>query len=230
MLIDLGAGKKQLSSALEEIGESLGEISAVLITHEHSDHIKGLKAVCSSFSFPVFIPKACLEACGETAGNAVPFGGRLRLNSNTESVTVTSFETSHDSSASVGYVIETPEGKIGICTDTGCLTADAAAHLSGCRGLVLESNYDPVMLADGIYPATLKRRILSDRGHLSNIDCAEAICRLYSPALESVILAHLSEENNTPSLALGTVMNFLEKKGIGIDVKVALKSGAVSLF
>lgn len=230
MLIDLGVSKKSICSALEEIGESLDGISAVLITHEHSDHIKGMKAVCSDRPFPVFIPKACLDAIGDAGKNIVPFGGQLKLQSNVESISVSSFETSHDSVASVGYVITTPEGKVGICTDTGYLTEDAIAKLTGCRGLVMESNYDPVMLSDGPYPAVLKSRILSRKGHLSNIDCAKSIIRLYSPSLKSVILAHLSEENNKPELAFETVREITEKNGIKIDLKVAKKNESVSLF
>jgi len=228
-LIDAGVSKKQIDLALSEIGESLDSVNAILVTHEHSDHVKGLPMIGKHYPrLPIFIPKKSLNHLKDDCGRYVPFDDVMELKSKKEDVTVRAFKTYHDSYASVGYSIYTPCGQVVVCTDTGIVSNEMIEEIKGCRGLVLEANYDKQMLKNGSYPASLKSRIDSKFGHLSNNDCGDVLCKIFTSNLESVILGHLSEENNLPNVALETVTKiFIHPE---VDVKVARKNECVKLF
>lgn len=207
-LIDAGGSGKRLCAALSVLGVSPCDIEAVFITHEHTDHTAGIKGFCRKNS-PV-IHAVSLSADNIDAQNvkaheriyAVRLGDFL----------IKSFATSHDSRCSVGYVIEHESGiKLGTLTDTGYVSDDMAYALEGCSAVILESNYDEEMLRYGGYPADLKRRIASERGHLSNRQCAEFLPHLYENGTRRVLLAHISPENNTPELAQRSALDAIER-------------------
>jgi phosphoribosyl 1,2-cyclic phosphodiesterase len=216
ILIDVGGGVKKTQSALQNIGSSLDKIEAVFITHEHSDHISGLKTVLKHYNIPVIANARTLDAI-ETAipdinsslFRCMPTGARA-VKGDFE---ITSISTSHDAAESVGYVIKTQRGNVGIITDLGEYNEDILSAASECNTLILESNHDLDMLWNGRYPPMLKRRVGGSHGHLSNLQAGEFLTSVCHKGIKNVILAHLSAENNLPTLALETVSSTLAKTG-----------------
>jgi phosphoribosyl 1,2-cyclic phosphodiesterase len=221
ILIDAGKSMKAIKNALCEIGSSLDKISAILITHEHSDHIKGLQMLCKHYKIPVYAAKGTAEMLINDVPpeliNVYCAGDTL----DSGDVTVESFETPHDSRMSTGYIISYSGRRFGYATDMGMLSRRIADMLAECEAVVVESNYDLDMLRSGPYPYVLKRRIESNTGHLDNCDCARLVSYLASHSTKKFLLAHLSAENNTPEVALKTVKEYLECKCLSADVSVA---------
>ncbi|MCD7775315.1 MAG: MBL fold metallo-hydrolase [Clostridiales bacterium] len=204
ILIDAGMSAKQLILSLERIGVDPNTLKAVFVTHEHSDHISGLRVFTSRFRLPIFGTVGTITEL-EHSGNicekvpayiipeeGVEVGGML----------VRSFETSHDSAESCGFAVEMPDGrKVSIITDTGYVTDDAFQKARASDLVFLESNYDLKLLAASSYPPFLKDRVTSRTGHLSNEDCSKAACRFLDTGTSRFVLGHLSRENNTPQIA-----------------------------
>lgn len=208
ILIDAGKNAKRLCEAIRSCGYAPEQIAAIFITHEHSDHISALPVFLKKHPIPVHAAEGCAARLEEQP-TVAPLVVRhpLVFRETVGAMTVTSFPTPHDSRASVGYRIEIGSGedafRIGIATDIGMVTPQIEEGLTGCRAVILESNHDPDMLRDGSYPPDLKRRIASTRGHLSNPESAALAAKLAESGTERFLLAHLSQENNTPELALG---------------------------
>lgn len=208
ILIDMGKNCKAVSNALQSIGVDPGELDAVFITHEHRDHIDALSVFCKHHPLPIHIHKASAERLHSSASHLDHllriYPDAVACNVRIGDVTVQAFRTPHDSRASVGYRI-TLDGErptaIAYATDIGYVTPEILENLLGCESVVLESNHDPDMLMDGPYPYDLKLRISSKKGHLSNEDCAAVAAQLYASGTKNILLAHLSEQNNTPRLA-----------------------------
>ena len=206
-LVDAGGSCKAINDALGALGSSLDKISHIFVTHEHSDHIKGLPVICRRYRPTVHIDgksfKSCRSLCGEIDPELVDFfeleRDSVKLD---ENVCVYTFPTPHDSRHSCAYVIECAEQKFAVATDMGYVTKGAAEMLTGARALILESNYDKAMLQRGPYPEYLKSRIASDRGHLDNKVSAKFAAYLAQNGTSTIVLGHLSEENNTPRIAL----------------------------
>ena len=209
ILIDCGVSCAQIKRALSELGLSLSELDGVLLTHEHSDHIKAIPQLEKQCRPTFYAGGGTLQALG-LAGvdhRNEPFAvGGFRI---------LPIVTSHDAAAPCGYRIETASGRLAIVTDTGKITPDMHRLLSDCSLIMLESNYDPEMLALGPYPAALKRRIQSASGHLSNQDCASLLALMaLEGSLKTAVLAHLSDHNNTPLTARSAVMAAFSQYGI----------------
>jgi phosphoribosyl 1,2-cyclic phosphodiesterase len=205
LLIDAGKNAKQLCAALASVGVSPDEIGAILVTHEHNDHISALPVFLKKHPVPVHIPYGC--AYKLLCESAVAPHLCMHPPIHTEEICgmqVTSFPTPHDSRASVGYRI-TMDGEVptsvAYATDIGHVTDEIMQNLLGCESVVLESNHDPDMLMDGPYPYDLKLRISGKKGHLPNEECAAVAAQLYARGTKNILLAHLSEQNNTPRLA-----------------------------
>lgn len=207
ILIDAGASCRRLVSALRQNDIPPEAVKAVFITHDHSDHIAGLRVFTKNYPVPVYASPATLEWLergGHIAslGKSIPIGGREEA----AGYFVTSFKTPHDAIESVGYRISTPDNKtVCICTDLGHVTPEVDACMCGCDAVLIESNYDEGMLRLGPYPYCLKRRIASSDGHLSNSMSAREVRRLIDAGTTRVILGHLSRENNTPIVARNTL-------------------------
>lgn len=224
VLVDAGKSCRTLCASLEALGHGIGEIDAIFITHEHTDHVGALEQLSKRYGIPVHITEASF--CG------MPAGMYLRRAAVTHpplysvrvaGLTVSSFATSHDSACAVGYrfEFEDEEGThcLGLATDTGYVTDGMEAGLGGCEAVVLECNHDPTMLMFGPYPYQLKLRIRSRTGHLSNEDCAALAARLAASGTRHILLAHLSKENNHPDTALAAVREAVPQQEV--DIRVA---------
>lgn len=217
LLVDAGISCRRVKNALAPLGLTPGDLTAILITHEHSDHISGLATLFKQYHLPVWCSKgtgrqleyriAFLNEVLHTfePGASFPLGG----------LTVTAFATLHDAADPVGYTFTDGTRKAAIVTDLGVVTPVVENCVRGADLLVAEANHDPGLLMDGPYPYYLKQRISGCHGHLSNADCAALVSR---SGAETVILAHLSAENNRPDLALETVRAAV---GAHVTVEVA---------
>lgn len=210
VLIDAGVSLRKITAALGGLGLPLGSLSAVLLTHEHIDHIKGLPMLLKKSEVPVYASHGTAEALEQKEPCC---RGRLTVLEDgaftVGALSVTSFATPHDAAESVGYILEHDGGRFGFATDLGFVPRDAADRLRGCDAAVLESNHDPYMLQAGPYPYPLKQRVAGPSGHLSNPDCAAFAAELVRYGLRTLVLAHLSEKNNMPELALQQTRNAL---------------------
>ena len=223
LLLDAGRSAKQLEQMMLRCGVDPLALQGILLTHEHSDHISGVRVLAKKYGLPVFGTPGTLNALGAETLSQVethPLEEGLQL----AGMTVTSFPTSHDAAQPVGYRILTEDRRtVTLCTDTGVLTQEALAALTGADAVILESNHDPEMLRLGGYPLQLKMRILSDHGHLSNAACAGVLAQLHRAGTRRFLLAHLSRENNTPGLALEAAQAALTRAGLvdGVDYWLA---------
>lgn len=206
ILIDAGVSAKQISLGLNGIGVDESEINAIFVTHEHSDHVKGLRVFASKYNIPVYATAGTLnelEKMGVLNGKfptaviegEIECGGQL----------IKPFATSHDVAESCGFSVTTgDERQLSVATDTGIVTDEMRDALTGSDLVLIESNHDIGMLRNGNYPYLLKRRILSDTGHLSNLACGDFVTELIKSGTTRFVLGHLSKENNIPSLAYQT--------------------------
>lgn len=216
ILVDAGVSAQKIISALQGIGVSPKDLSAVFVTHEHSDHISGLHPLLSKLSVPVYLSAGTLSALKEKP--SVCNGLDLReMNGDVivGNITAHRFHTSHDCPDSSAYRFTLgSEHRFAVCTDTGVITEEIRENLTGCDLCLLESNHDVNMLNHGPYPPQLKMRILSDKGHLSNGSCAEELPRLVGEGTTHIILGHLSRHNNLPDIARKAAELSLLKAGL----------------
>ena len=208
VLIDAGISARRIRTALVEGAVDPRCLDGIFITHEHADHISGLPVFTKQCAVPIFAPATVAAALLQLHPG---LGGYVRAISTETSLslgcmTVTPFPTMHDTPQSVGYRLEAEGAALAIATDTGCVTDTMLQYLTGAGGVLIEANHDIRMLQNGPYPAYLKRRILSDRGHLSNDDCMRLASELARRGTRHIILGHLSKHNNLPSLARNTVL------------------------
>ena len=229
ILIDCGISAKRITEALREVNEE--NVDAILITHEHSDHICGMKVYTKQHSVPVYATAPTWQhLCGE---NVPVFNRRISVPGvefSIGDIDITPVPTSHDSAFSVGYVLNCGDTKYAIATDNGALTADFAEYLRGCDTALIEANFDPDMLARGPYPYPLKQRILSPTGHMSNEQAGKLACALARTGTKRIVLGHLSKENNTPELAYKTVGDMLKNEGHHISLTVAARNDITDLL
>ena len=216
ILVDAGFSCRRLRAMLARIGRGLENVDAVLITHGHSDHTSGLKSLLRERPVPVYAAPGVAE-CVHTA-EEVGEGEALGLGD----IHAAFFEVPHDA-PTYGVTIRGGGGKCAVATDLGEVTPWVGEILRGVDALVLEANHDPDWLRRGPYSADLKRRVASARGHLSNQQAAEAACALAPHGLKDLVLAHLSETNNSPMRAAGTVRAALKAAGHGgVRVRAAI--------
>ena len=217
ILIDAGISARRISEMLGTCGLSLQDITGVLITHEHSDHISGLLGLSRRCGAEIFAPRT---VAARLRGMLPQIDERLRVIPVGEDfmlsrMKVRAFHTPHDTDESVGYRVECG-GVFAIATDMGCVTDEVRENLLGADAALIEANHDEDMLRYGRYPVFLKRRILSEHGHLSNENCAQLARELAGSGTGTIILGHLSRENNTPAAAMRAVGAALEGTGVSL--------------
>ena len=210
ILIDAGFSGIELERRLAAIDVEIKTITAILVTHEHGDHIRGVQVLARRFGIPAFISRAAKSAAGSSLEKVVDWreieAGRAFPCNDLE---IHPFSVSHDTADPLGFVVGCGEHSVGYCTDTGVTSRLMQHRLGGCSGLVLECNHDLEMLKNGGYPPHLQQRIRSKSGHLTNSDAAGFLVGLIHEGLEHVVLAHISETNNTHDLARETVEQHL---------------------
>ncbi len=221
ILIDAGISKTSLEKRLAEIGVELSSIDAILITHEHTDHIAGLKILAEKMNIPVFANAETAKAICSTLHVRPRFkifttGEPFEF----EGLKIHPFSIPHDTLDPVAFTIQKEAMKLGFCTDLGYATSLVKKQLENCDYLYLEANHQPSMVHSSHRPNIYKQRVLSKQGHLSNPDCATLLASIYHPKLKHVHLAHLSSECNTPELALKTVRDVLPQS---VELSIALQ-------
>lgn len=222
ILIDCGFSAREVARRMERSALSAADVAAILLTHEHTDHVRGVDVFARRHA-----PNCRVLASAGTRREA-PIGGQSDVEVVTCSepvaigtLTVTPFRTSHDAAEPLGFRVDAEDGSVGIVSDTGVLTPEAAEVLRGVTVLGLESNHDLGMLERGPYPPFLKRRIRSERGHLSNVDAVAALGVLASDDLTHVFALHRSRTNNTADLVTASLGSGVERLGLEITVTVA---------
>lgn len=229
ILVDCGISLRRLRAFLAQRGLTPDSLDAVFITHEHRDHTSGL-AMLTKYHSPLIY--ALRPVASRLAGMYPQAEGLLRPIQPGEAAEVkgcalSPFATEHDC-PSAGLRIDCAEGALGFCTDLGVVTEEVRDALAGVKCALIETNHDVEMLLSGPYPAMLKRRILSGRGHLSNEEGAELAVFLAGRGAESLILGHISRENNSPGRALGCVADALSRAGYGsVSLAAAAPLGEV---
>ncbi len=212
ILIDAGGSAKKIKESLSSINVDINDINAILITHEHYDHIKGLGTISQKYNIPVFATKKTWEAMPEQEVK-IDNHNKNYFNSNESfeiyDFKISSFEIPHDAANPCGFSITYDNQKISIATDIGHITSEIIHKLEDSSFILLEANYDPNILSCSKYPYHLKQRIAGPLGHLSNEDSGKTISYLTKSGLQKVMLGHLSKENNFPELAYKTVVDEL---------------------
>lgn len=227
LLVDAGISAARITKGLRARGIEPQSIDAVLVTHEHIDHVRGLKTLAKQYHLPILATRGTLA--GIDGGAA--FEDDMRSISDAfmiGNVTVQPFATSHDAAEPCGFRIEGSHCCT-VATDLGVVTDTVQDAMEGADVLILEANHDADLLRQGSYPWSLKRRILSNRGHLANGDAAWALTRMKKHP-RKVYLAHLSEENNRPALARDTVHDILASCGMTLDIESCLPEGGAEII
>ena len=213
LIVDMGKGVRTTGAALKELELNISDCDGILVTHEHSDHIKGLEVWCKHWNGPIFSSRGTLtskESLAHLPVEEFDPGDTLSI----AGVHIQTYSTSHDVVNPVGYRFDAQGDSVGFATDTGELSKHAIDTLKGCRILALESNHDVTMLRQGDYPRFLQERILSVKGHLSNDQAADAARALVTDRTEQLIAMHISQDNNRPSL---TVKSYASSLGATLD-------------
>lgn len=233
LLVDAGISARRIQTELKSVGVDASELNGILITHEHRDHIAGLAALTRKYKIPVYTRTRTFHSmycrgqidreCQNEILNCLAIGG----------VRVQPFSVPHDAADPVGYSFFHGGKKCTVATDIGFVTETVQKALDDSDAVVLESNHDVELLRNGSYPRSLKQRILSNRGHLSNQDAAWALVRMKKKRHVDVFLAHMSDENNRPELAYQTVAGIIQKQGYelrsDLDLYLTRPDAAVAL-
>ena len=226
LLVDAGISAKRIWFALEQLNIDKHSLQAVLLSHEHGDHISSAGAVSRILKIPLYLTRDTYQACRHRLGNLYD---RLEFISAGESFTIGDlvihpFTSPHDAVDSCNFTIYPqlqPDRKLAIATDVGYQSRLLTTHLCNCSTLILESNHDQKMLLEGPYEWHLKQRIMSNHGHLSNLEAVGVISQVMHAGLKNLILAHLSEVNNLPDLAEKTMLEFLQSINSEVRLLVA---------
>lgn len=228
ILVDAGLSGIEIERRLKSKGLCAEDLDAILVSHEHVDHVQGVGVLSRRFNLPVYMSSRTIKAAAPQLGNVYDFrtfecGKTFAI----ENLTIHPFSLSHDAEDPAGFTICQNGIKIGIATDLGIATAMVKEHLKACSLLIIEANHDPEMLINGPYPWPLKQRIQSRTGHLSNSAAMNLLKAVQHEMLETVILAHLSETNNTPQKALSEVGRALTDSRIRLEVALQHECGAL---
>ncbi|MFH1134767.1 MAG: MBL fold metallo-hydrolase [Pseudomonadota bacterium] len=202
VLVDCGLSGKEIRRRIALAGLNPQKLKAILVSHEHRDHILGVGIAARFYKVPVYINRLTLEGAPQSLGPINDCLFKTGFDFKAGPFMIHPFSISHDAADPVGFTFEHQGAALGVATDLGVVTNLVRERLNGCRALVLESNHDPQMLMDGPYPWETKRRVRGRLGHLSNDESAELLDLLVHRDLTAVVLAHLSETNNLPGLAL----------------------------
>lgn len=211
VLIDAGISRRMLLKRLKEVKLAIGSIKGVFITHEHTDHMRGFKAICEMSFIPGYITKGTLNNARKdfypNMVNLFEIGDNISI----DSITIHSFKKSHDAADPCGFIVAIGDKRIAVLTDLGDYDETIQKELASCDAAFLETNYDDDMLLHGKYPPFLKRRVASDKGHLSNAQALALVENATGSKLNTILLSHISKDNNTLDLALESLRPLKDK-------------------
>ncbi|MDR1810269.1 MAG: MBL fold metallo-hydrolase [Prevotella sp.] len=229
ILIDAGIGVRTIKKYLREYGVAIETIIGVLITHDHTDHIRYVSGLGNKMHIPVYATEAVHQSISRNRFCPEQLNGSKRVIEKEQSFSIrdfeiTAFDVPHDSADNSGYLIKTGNHTIVLATDVGRITEQIARYASAANHLIIEANYDEQMLRNGNYPELLKQRIMSGNGHLSNTLTAQFLSDIFHKNMEEIWLCHLSQDNNLPELAYNAVREKLQERGVIVDRDVVLKT------
>ncbi|MDD4309837.1 MAG: MBL fold metallo-hydrolase [Candidatus Cloacimonetes bacterium] len=235
LLVDAGVSMRRILEVMDRFNIPREKLAGVLVSHEHSDHIRSVGAISRRLDVPIYINRLTLSSCAEKLGNV---GDKISLFNTGSSfrvgdIVVEAFSSSHDAADSCNFVLypeSEPSIKLGVATDLGYPSQLSVHKLSNTSTLILESNHDEIMLMEGPYDWHLKQRIRSQHGHLSNKQAVGLISSLIHPGLKNLILAHLSEINNCPIIAERTMREYLESIRCEVKLLVAQQDSHTPLI
>ncbi len=229
ILIDAGLGAREIAARMQTIDRSPEDLDAVFLTHEHGDHIRGAGPLARRYGLPVYSTEGSYAKMKHVVGK-LPDWRVFKADDEIllGDLCVQPYETEHDGVEPVAFVVECGSRKLGHATDMGCAPDRVRQRLQNCQALLLEANHDPEMLDAGPYPWSLKQRVRSDVGHLSNDACADLLTFLIHDDLQRVTLMHLSATNNLPEIALLTARQALN--GSPVDLGLARQDAPTELF
>jgi phosphoribosyl 1,2-cyclic phosphodiesterase len=233
LLVDAGFSKKETYARLSAIGETATDCAALIISHEHSDHINGLKGLALDLKAPIYISaetRAAIQWDARiTAFESISAGQKFIVGD----IEVTPFSIPHDAADPIAFTLESQGIKVGVVTDLGYVPELVKQHLLGCHCLIFESNHDTEMLKVGPYPWYVKQRVMSRHGHLSNRNTAEFLTEDFDGAAQVLVLAHLSENNNHPEIARMTAVEALSQRRYGsngLELHLASQTTPTKVF
>jgi phosphoribosyl 1,2-cyclic phosphodiesterase len=231
ILVDAGIGPRDTKKRLEIVGRDITQLAGIVVTHEHYDHIRGAEKIARKYQVPIYLTR------GTLAGSQIDTTDlKTVVFDNDTSFTIGELQvharkTIHDAADPSCFVVEARDGtRVGIASDLGYVNREVMEHLSGCDGLFFESNHDLDMLRMGTYPWSLKRRIMSRYGHLSNDDSVNAVQRLLGAELKTLCMIHLSQKNNHESIVREMCTRLLRRTGASIDFSIARQFEPTGLF
>ncbi len=237
ILVDAGMSGARVDQELRAVGVNPAQLTAILVTHEHSDHVKGIGILSRKYDLPVFATEGTWAGMRDRVGPIASKNCRIFEPGQDfflGSIDVTPFATPHDAGQSVGYTFELFGAKLAIATDLGCVRDSWLKYVMGSDAVILESNYDPDMLRAGPYPYDLKKRIQSRHGHLSNDDAGSVAVELVRGGARQIILGHLSKENNFPELAMRSCELYFHMAGLepqrDAQISVARRDGNSGMY
>ena len=222
ILVDAGISTRRIQQSLVKLGTSIAELDGIFITHEHRDHIYGLETLMKKFHIPVYATAKTWDSMYLRDRLPDDYCEELKPIMTLQDVRIEPFRISHDAADPVGYCLYAEQTKCSMVTDLGFVSEGVKQALALSDVLILESNHDVEMLKQGSYPWYLKKRILSNQGHLSNLDAGWLLTRLERKSHTHVFLAHMSRENNTPEMAESTVHDVLESQNIADEFSIYL--------
>lgn len=227
ILIDCGASGKRITDALKELGTDICTVKAILVTHEHIDHVRGAGVLARRHKIPIYATVGTHRSMDVgKVDESLLFAVTPDKAFNIGDIDITPFSIPHDAASPCGYSFTDGNDKLALATDIGRMNNYILNHLHGCKSVLLESNHDIDMLRYGAYPYPLKQRILSDIGHLSNAAAAETALELVKSGTEHIMLGHLSEQNNLPEIAQLESFNHLTNNGVKVGTDVTLQIAA----
>lgn len=231
LLVDAGFGPRETKKKLETVGRSIEQLSAIVLTHEHYDHIRGAEKIARKYGIPIYLTRGTLDA-----SRIDPSETKTVVFTNDSHFTIGELQvhacrTIHDAADPACFVIEARDGtRVGIASDLGHVNEPVVRHLTGCDGLFFEANHDLDMLRTGSYPWSLKRRIMSRFGHLSNDDSVSAVQRLLGAELKTLCMIHLSQRNNHESIVRDMCTRLLRRTGASLEFAIARQFEPTGLF
>ncbi len=231
ILVDAGFGPRETRKRLELVGREIELLRAIVITHEHYDHIRGAERIARKYGIPIYLTRGTLDASSIDRRQTNLFVFENNSTFTIGELNIHARRTLHDAADPACFVIEARDGtRVGIASDLGHVDDGVVQHLGECDGLFFEANHDLDMLRMGTYPWSLKRRIMSRFGHLSNDDSMYAVQRILGSELKTLCMIHLSEKNNHESIVRDLATRLLQRNGVQLELGIARQSQPTGMF